>query len=147
MISKKDLDLIISKVDCLCFLEGAMDFWGKFLLKKYKLLLQVWEFNLNIYHYSHYYLMIKILYSIEQCSSGNANDEMDVWFFTRTDKVRKEYVIGSLIMEQVVEKLKKNHCLGMDMSWEKKKCMWWEKGWKSFKIIFGNEEEDQRKEE
>lgn len=60
--------------------------------------------------------MIKILYSIEQCSSGNANDEMDVWFFTRTDKVRKEYVIGSLIMEQVVEKLKKNHCLGMDMS-------------------------------
>lgn len=25
-ISKKDLDLIINKVDCLCFLEGAMDF-------------------------------------------------------------------------------------------------------------------------
>ncbi|XP_053603085.1 DNA polymerase epsilon subunit 4 [Plodia interpunctella] len=26
VISKKDLDLIINKVDCLCFLEGAMDF-------------------------------------------------------------------------------------------------------------------------
>ncbi|XP_030039903.2 DNA polymerase epsilon subunit 4-like [Manduca sexta] len=26
IISKKDLDLIINKVDCLCFLEGAMDF-------------------------------------------------------------------------------------------------------------------------
>ncbi|XP_059052525.1 DNA polymerase epsilon subunit 4 [Achroia grisella] len=26
LISKKDLDLIINKVDCLCFLEGAMDF-------------------------------------------------------------------------------------------------------------------------
>ncbi|XP_038210329.1 DNA polymerase epsilon subunit 4 [Zerene cesonia] len=25
-ISKKDLDVIINKVDCLCFLEGAMDF-------------------------------------------------------------------------------------------------------------------------
>ncbi|XP_028162371.1 DNA polymerase epsilon subunit 4 [Ostrinia furnacalis] len=25
-ISKKDLDLIVNKVDCLCFLEGAMDF-------------------------------------------------------------------------------------------------------------------------
>ncbi|XP_026739679.1 DNA polymerase epsilon subunit 4 [Trichoplusia ni] len=26
IIAKKDLDLIINKVDCLCFLEGAMDF-------------------------------------------------------------------------------------------------------------------------
>ncbi|KAL4710498.1 hypothetical protein ACJJTC_008900 [Scirpophaga incertulas] len=26
VISKKDLDLTINKVDCLCFLEGAMDF-------------------------------------------------------------------------------------------------------------------------
>lgn len=26
-INKKDLDVIINKVDCLCFLEGAMDFW------------------------------------------------------------------------------------------------------------------------
>ncbi|CAG4976586.1 unnamed protein product [Colias eurytheme] len=25
-IAKKDLDVIINKVDCLCFLEGAMDF-------------------------------------------------------------------------------------------------------------------------
>lgn len=25
-IAKKDLDLVINKVDCLCFLEGAMDF-------------------------------------------------------------------------------------------------------------------------
>lgn len=25
-INKKDLDVIINKVDCLCFLEGAMDF-------------------------------------------------------------------------------------------------------------------------
>ncbi|XP_072940565.1 DNA polymerase epsilon subunit 4-like [Epargyreus clarus] len=26
VISKKDLDVVINKVDCLCFLEGAMDF-------------------------------------------------------------------------------------------------------------------------
>ncbi|XP_028043693.1 DNA polymerase epsilon subunit 4 [Bombyx mandarina] len=26
VISKKDLELVIDKVDCLCFLEGAMDF-------------------------------------------------------------------------------------------------------------------------
>ncbi|XP_022816391.1 DNA polymerase epsilon subunit 4 [Spodoptera litura] len=26
IIAKKDLDLVINKVDCLCFLEGAMDF-------------------------------------------------------------------------------------------------------------------------
>ncbi|CAG4941283.1 unnamed protein product [Parnassius apollo] len=25
-IAKKDLDLVINKVDCLCFLEGALDF-------------------------------------------------------------------------------------------------------------------------
>ena len=25
-IAKKDLDVVINKVDCLCFLEGAMDF-------------------------------------------------------------------------------------------------------------------------
>lgn len=25
-IAKKDLDIVINKVDCLCFLEGAMDF-------------------------------------------------------------------------------------------------------------------------
>lgn len=25
-INKKELDLVINKVDCLCFLEGAMDF-------------------------------------------------------------------------------------------------------------------------
>lgn len=26
IIAKKDFDLVINKVDCLCFLEGAMDF-------------------------------------------------------------------------------------------------------------------------